>query len=597
MDFLPDFKKSEMDYFENELQYLIDAGKEFAKKNPSTASNLRLTKSGSDDPHVQQILESFAFLTGNIQKQIDENSKIVSQTLLENLYPNLVTPIPSLSIVELAVNNNDPALGKGVLVPRDTLLSLETQQDFTFKFRTVYDTLLFPGNILSAKVESPYNYDSIADKNKKLITIEVELFTAEIDQNKVQDIRFYIDAGKILSPKIYDIIFSASTEIFIVNDSENLIPLTRENLSRVGFNPDECLISIDKKKPEVFKYFQEFFLFPEKYLFFDIKNIDFSKTGTKFKIVFACPYFSDQILTVETSSFKLRCTPIINLFQAQSEPIVTDNIKKSYKLYTNYLKHKFLFFHTIDKLYYIDEESKPNEIIHVLNYQYYLHKKDENYFYDFTLNEKEPNFFQVTLYSDNKKIFIPQTTLYADIFVTNGFLAEKINEGQEVNLVENYPVNKCILLKSPSKYLEGVNNSDFYWKVISYIYNDKLTFSNSAEFIQDLKSIISLNLEVITEKERGELIINAIDNVKISTKSFRVKKGKQFGFNTGKEILISINQALINNESMAILAQCMFHYFQNTCPLNLSISLVVQDSYSKKVLFTCLPKSGMKKII
>ena len=304
-----------------------------------------------------------------------------------------------------------------------------------------------------------------------------------------------------------------------------------------------------------------------------------------------------QDFAIDKSFFKLRCTPIINLFPVTSEPIVTEEIKKSYKLYTNYLKSKFLFFHSMDKLKYIDDENKTQEIIHVLNYPFYLHKKEGLYFYDFTLNEKEPNCFEITLHSGDKKIFIPEKTLYADIFVTNGFLCEKLKENIELNLVDSYPVNKGIFLNTPSKYLPGINSSDFYWKVISYLYSEKITFSDLSEFVADLKSIISINLEILIEKERGNLILNSIEDVKAMNKLFKIKKNNIFSFFKGKEISLFINYENISSESIAIFSECIFSFLKNICPLNLCISLLVIDSNTKRILYTCSAEIGVKKAI
>jgi type VI protein secretion system component VasA len=51
-----------LNLYQDELSYLRDSGKQFAQKYPQVAQNLDLSDQGSSDPHVERLLESFAFM-------------------------------------------------------------------------------------------------------------------------------------------------------------------------------------------------------------------------------------------------------------------------------------------------------------------------------------------------------------------------------------------------------------------------------------------------------------------------------------------------------------------------------------------------------
>ncbi len=52
-------------YYERELTYLREMGAQFAEKYPKIAARLMLEESKeSEDPHVERLLEAFAFLAG-----------------------------------------------------------------------------------------------------------------------------------------------------------------------------------------------------------------------------------------------------------------------------------------------------------------------------------------------------------------------------------------------------------------------------------------------------------------------------------------------------------------------------------------------------
>ena len=51
-------------YYERELTFLRQMGAEFAAKYPKIASRLLLEPDKCEDPHVERLLEAFAFLAG-----------------------------------------------------------------------------------------------------------------------------------------------------------------------------------------------------------------------------------------------------------------------------------------------------------------------------------------------------------------------------------------------------------------------------------------------------------------------------------------------------------------------------------------------------
>jgi type VI secretion system protein ImpG len=94
MDERQEFLRSYLD----ELAYLRRMGKEFAHLYPKVASRLELANGVSSDPHVERLIESFAFLTARLQRRLDSELPEISASLLGILYPNLINPVPPLAI-------------------------------------------------------------------------------------------------------------------------------------------------------------------------------------------------------------------------------------------------------------------------------------------------------------------------------------------------------------------------------------------------------------------------------------------------------------------------------------------------------------------
>src|ERR1700761_9129784 len=89
-------------YYEAEMRYLREAGKEFARAHPDRARMLNLDRIGDRDPSVERLFEGFAFLTGRLQQKLDDELPELTEGLVSLLWPHYLRLIPSLSIVELA---------------------------------------------------------------------------------------------------------------------------------------------------------------------------------------------------------------------------------------------------------------------------------------------------------------------------------------------------------------------------------------------------------------------------------------------------------------------------------------------------------------
>src|SRR6476469_3142899 len=142
-------------YYERELPYLRRLGAEFAARYPKVASRLQLEPTKCDDPHVERLLEGFAFLAARVHHRLDDDLPEVSEALLDVLHPQHVRPIPSISLVELEL---DPELGKlpgGFRVPRGSELRSRPVQGMPCRFRTCYDTTLWPVTITGAEWTVP----------------------------------------------------------------------------------------------------------------------------------------------------------------------------------------------------------------------------------------------------------------------------------------------------------------------------------------------------------------------------------------------------------------------------------------------------------
>ena len=103
------------------------------------------------------------------------------------------------------------------------------------------------------------------------------------------------------------------------------IVLSPRSLRAVGFGPDEGMLPYTPRSFLGYRLLQEYFAFPEKFLFLDLCELD-RAVRAGFRERSGDPaFFLDRVPRLEqpmnAGTFRLGCTPIINLFEQIAEPI------------------------------------------------------------------------------------------------------------------------------------------------------------------------------------------------------------------------------------------------------------------------------------
>src|SRR5690606_13530105 len=119
-------------------------GREFAERYPKIAGRLLLSADGSQDPHVERLIESFALLSARVSKKLEDDYPEFTDALLEVLYPHYLRPFPSCSIARFDLGPAAARLGAPLRIARGTQLQSRPVKGVNCRFRTAYDVDLLP---------------------------------------------------------------------------------------------------------------------------------------------------------------------------------------------------------------------------------------------------------------------------------------------------------------------------------------------------------------------------------------------------------------------------------------------------------------------
>jgi type VI secretion system protein ImpG len=314
-----------LQYYERELTFIREMGAEFAKKYPKIAGRLLLEPDKCEDPHTERLIEAVALLCGRIHHKIDEDFPQITESLFHIIYPHYINPIPSMTVVRFEpVKQTIPP--SGYKIEKGAQLYSRPVGGTACQLTTTYPVTFWPMDVVAADLKEPKR---LKKGSQHAIWIQLKSYNSlSFSQMGFEDLRFFLNGPHQHIFNVYELLMNnvCCVEIEAVNQQGKLeiIELSPQDIVPVGFDPGEGILPKSPRSfPGYFLLF-EYFCFPEKFLFFDLKGLANLKglglgDSLDLWIYFDKPVKQNLIVNAET--FRLYSSPAVNLFKRIAEPI------------------------------------------------------------------------------------------------------------------------------------------------------------------------------------------------------------------------------------------------------------------------------------
>lgn len=338
-----------LDYYERELTHFREMGAEFGRKYPRVASRLLLEADRCEDPHVERLIESFAFLAARLHLRLDDDLPELTTALLDLIYPHYLRPIPSMTVVECHVEPG--AAGKqgvAISVPAGTALtSKRTVDGMPCRFRTAWGVELWPVTVaecswrMPEQLPRPVRVSGAAAALRMVLRGGKDVFPGAIGLSRL---RFYLSGDSNVIFTLYELLASKCISILLRDPRAvdgRTVSLPLSSLRPGGFAEDESLLPYPRRSFDGYRLLQEYFAFPQKFLFFDLDGLEAMSSFASSEEIEVLLHFGrfdrperQQALEVGVSAETLRlgCTPAINLFSQAAEPILLTQTQHEYRI-------------------------------------------------------------------------------------------------------------------------------------------------------------------------------------------------------------------------------------------------------------------------
>jgi type VI secretion system protein ImpG len=608
-----------LSYYERELTFLRQMGAEFAEKYPKIASRLLLEADRCEDPHVERLLEGFALLAARVHLKIDDDFPEITQALLNIVYPHFIRPIPSMTVVQFHLDPEQGKLTTGYRVPRGSLLYSKPVEGVPLKFRTCHETTLWPVQATHAEWRTPDRLQPAVRSSQAVAAVRVELQClpdVTFDALELDRLRFYLSGESNLVHTLYELLFNNCTEILVRardgSDQPKTVSLPGDQIEQVGLSKNEALLPYPGRSFIGYRLLQEYFAFPEGFFFVDLKGLlPVWNQGFKDKVelIFLLSRFErperQQTLELGLSAktFRLGCSPAVNLFPQSAEPILLDRTRFQYAVVPDVRRQPYLEAFSVDEV--VGSSARQQDITKFEPLFSYRHsntlEKGKAYWYASRRASNKPDDHGTEV--DLALVDLAGNPAYPDvdtltvrITCTNRDLPSRVPFGSEEGDFEMEgatAISRIVSLRKPTPTLRPPLRRDAFWPMISQLSLNYLSLvEEGKEALQELLRLYNFTGSVHSERQ-----IEGISRLSSRRHFARVVSEHGISLVRGTQVSIEFDEDQFVGGGTFLFASVVERFLGHYVSMNSFSQLVARTLQRKEVMREWQPRSGERVLL
>jgi type VI secretion system protein ImpG len=604
-------------YYNRELAFIRDLGEEFARTHPKIAGRLRWSGHGTEDPHVSRLIEGFAFLAARIRHKLDDDFPELTEALLGILYPHFLVPFPSCAVIQCRLDATQAELTAGYHVPRGSMVETDTLHDLGMpcRFRTSYDTQLWPIRIAAAKYQgkpfaAPPSAANVQAKGVVRLTLQSLSPKVTFNQMPLQNLRFFLPGQDKYVHDLYELLMNRCIGVAVAStpDDPQAVLLSPNVLQPVGFAPEEGLIDYSPRSFLGYRMLQEYFAFPSKYMFCDLTGLTpeiLARVGTKNTLeifVFTDQHLPDLERRVEAGSFRLGCTPMVNLFRQRAEPISWGQTETEYRIVPDARRPTA---HEIFSIARVVGTSPANQEIEFSPLYSTLHQDDAEapraFWHATRRRARQPagrvdhgtELFLTLVDLDLQPARLPRWTIHVDTICSNRDYAGRLPFGggdPPLQFVSGAPLTKIECLTAPTPTYRPTFGHRTMWQLISHLSLNHISLFDQDGTASPLQEI--LRLYDPTDSRATGNMIEGLTSVTSRRVVGRVNSPTSSGFCRGMEVTLTMDETRFSGGGMFLFATVLERFLAMYTSINSFTKTRLVSSGRPGVVHQWPPRAG-----
>lgn len=605
-------------YYERELAFLRRSGADFGRRFPKVAGRLLLEPNKCDDPHVERLLEGFAFLAARVHLKIDDDFPEISEALLNVIYPHYVRPIPSMSLVQLHLDPDQGKLMSGLRVPRGAQLYSRPIAGMPCRFQTCYDTTLWPVTVTAAKWVTPHELQPPVRGGDAVAALRVELTglpDVRFADLELDTLRLHINAEGNLTAALYEVLCNNCTEILLRDPTPGSrispVRLPGNAVKPVGFGDDEGMLPYPRRSFPGYRLLQEYFVFPEKFSFLDVTGFGHARAagfGQRLELVFLISAFeasqwrSTLEAGVTADTIRLGCTPTVNLFSLTSEPILLTQKQQEYTIVPDARRRAATSVFSVDEVVAVSPgSSEPLRFEPLYSFRHGREDSGQLYWYARRkpigwLQEEGTDVTLSFVDSSSRIAFPDMDAVTARLTCFNANLPSRLPFGDpkgDFEMPGGGPIARIVTLVKPTTVVQPPLGKPQLWRLISQLSLNYLTLEEGGA--DGLRELLQLHNFADTATARAQ--IQGVARVQGSPSFARIVSEHGITFTRGHKVEIEFDEDKFAGGSVYLLASVLDRFLGSYVSLNSFSALVARSQQRRGVIREWPPRSGHKALL
>lgn len=604
-------------YYERELLFVRKMASEFAERYPDRAAALKLTHNGCEDPHVERMIEAFALIAGRIQRKIDDEFPEITQALLDVLYPHFLRQVPSMAIAQFEVDAEQSRSATGHVVPRGALAYSEPVGGVQCRFRTAYPTRLFPLQVTSSFSRAADLAGGISSATAHH-ALRLDLTTrgaARFSMLQIHDLRFHIAGDPQVAHWIYELLFNNVSQILLRCQEKSgkwfSVPLEPNSIVEVGFGREEAVLPYAETSFQGYRLLQEYFCFPQKFLFFDLTGLERAASGPfsdRMEIVILFDDFqrAERANLLESAigaeTFRLGCTPVVNLFEHCAEPVRVSHTKTEYPIVPDVHAPLGMEVYSVNRVTSVAPYSEePKEYRPFYSFRHGENVARGEAFWYASRRPSERNGdagtdVYLSLVDCNFKASLPAAeSITPFITCTNRNLPEKLplsGAWGELDL-ESSAIVKTRIVSGPSRTIRPPQREGLQWRLISHLSLNHLSLvEGGGDALREI-----LRLYDSAANPSGARQISGLTALRSTRKMARLDSEHGFVFCQGVAIDTEFDEDQFAGGGVFLMACILERFFGLYSAVNSFTQLRVSTRQRKGVVWAWPPRTGEQIVV
>ena len=605
-------------YYNRELSYIRHLGHQFAQANPDVAPQLGLDRAAiAQDPYVERLIEAFAFINARTHKKLDDDFSEISDALLNVLYPHYQAPVPSMAIVQLELAADQGDLAAGYSIPRGAGIETEEVDGHPCFFQTCYALTLYPLRVGQARIDSLGVIPQVgaADRARSVLRIGIASFTPDAGLNKmpVDRLRFFISGPTAYANAVYELIFRHAVEVAICGEGKDCEPvvLGTSNIAPVGFEKDEGMLAYSRRSFHGYRLLSEYFAIPEKFLFFDLCGLSpsvLANLSQKAEIWIYLDKQDDNVARhVDAETFRLGCTPIVNLFRTLADPFRLTHEQSEYHLVPDERRRDALEVYSVQEVSVIDQAGRCEVVEPFYSIQHAIDRPGDRFYWYASRRDADPLDGKSDAGTEIDLMFvdlsfqpieIADRTVRVETICLNRDLPGRLEFGggrPRMQLSTGGPLAPIRCMTAPTPTRRPPLDAAATWRLISHLSLNHLSLTGGVEGADALKQILMLYEFMGTPERMAK--IHGIARVEYKRSTAQIGPRGTAWFCRGNDVAVSFDTERFGDQGLFLFATVLERFLGLYCSINSFTRMTALTYPGNKVIYRWPPRAANRVLL